>query len=78
MNQKSERMMSLQSSQTKVQRLTKDLLVQWSGTKERWNDPVSMRFEVEYLTPLERAAIAATEAMDKMHEIVQRAKRECD
>ena len=70
--------MSLPSSRAKIQRLTKDLLVQWDRTGEQWNDPVSHRFEREYLRPLERAVTASAEAIDAMHEIVMRAKRDCE
>ena len=70
--------MSLPSSRSKIQRLTKDLMVQWSRTQEQWNDPVSRRFETEYLIPLERAVAASSEAIDSMNEVVTRAKRECE
>ena len=73
-----ETVMSLPSSRSKIQRLTKDLMVQWSRTQEHWNDPVSRRFETEYLIPLERAVAASSEAIDSMNEVVTRAKRECE
>ena len=78
MMMRKEMPMSLQSSRAKIQRLTKDLMVQWNQTKTLWNDPVSRRFETEYLLPLDRAVTASAEAMDSMHEIVSRAKRDCD
>ncbi len=52
--------------------------MQWERTSESWNDPVSQRFENEYLTPLCRAVTTAGNAMDSMNEIVTRARRDCE
>ena len=70
--------MSLIASRGKMQRLTKDLMLQWERTNESWQDPVSQRFENEYLTPLGRAVLAAGNAMDSMNEVVTRARRDCE
>jgi len=52
--------------------------MQWNRTSESWNDPVSKRFENEYLVPLERAVVSSCEAMGTMNEAIQRAQRDCE
>ena len=70
--------MSLTSNRAKLQRLTKDLTIQWDRTTEDWNDPMSRRFQTEFLELLQRTVVASSEAMDTMNEVLMRAQRDCE
>lgn len=62
----------------KLQKATRDLMINWGHTGEQWNDQVSQRLEHEYLNPLERTVINTCEAIDSMNENLVRAKRDCE
>lgn len=70
--------MSLTSNRAKLQRLTKDLTIKWDRTTEDWNDPMSRRFQTEFLELLQRTVVASSEAMDTMNEVLMRAQRDCE
>ncbi len=70
--------MSLTSNRAKLQRLTKDLTIRWERTTEEWNDPMSRRFQAEFLELLQRTVVASSEAMDSMNEVLMRAQRDCE
>lgn len=70
--------MSLTSNRAKLQRLTKDLAIRWDRTTEEWNDPMSRRFQSEFLELLQRTVVASSEAMDSMNEVLMRAQRDCE
>jgi hypothetical protein len=55
----------------------KELQLRWSQLRGQWDDDVRKRFEQEYLVPREREVQAAVAAMDRMAEVVARAKRDC-
>ena len=70
--------MSLTSNRAKLQRLTKDLAIRWDRTTEEWNDPMSRRFQTEFLELLQRTVVASSDAMDSMNEVLMRAQRDCE
>ena len=70
--------MSLTTNRAKLQRLTKDLAIRWDRTTDEWNDPMSRRFQVEFLELLQRTVVGTSEAMDSMNEVLMRARRDCE
>jgi hypothetical protein len=70
--------MSLPSSRGQLKAALGQIKVVWEETQGRWNDPVSRGFERDFLLPLEPSARAAMAAMDKMAEILAKARRECE
>jgi len=70
--------MSLAVGRSKLVGGLKDLMVKWDSTREYWDDPMSRTLENRLLQPLEPKVRAAAAAMEKMAEILSRAKRECE
>lgn len=55
----------------------KQLRTAWDEAASEWKDQVARDFEGEYLGPLEDRVQATARAMDKLSEVLARAKREC-
>ena len=55
----------------------KELLIQWEETKQVWDDPVSRRFEQQYLTPLQMDLKTAIAAMGQMALVLDNIRRDC-
>jgi hypothetical protein len=70
--------MSLTTGRAKLIGSLKDLMVKWEKARESWSDPVSEDMEKTVLAPLEPKVRAAATAMEKMGEILARARRECE
>ena len=70
--------MSLAVGRSKLVGSLKDLMVKWDRTKEYWDDPMSRALEQRVLLPLEPKIRAAATAMEKMGEVLARAKRDCE
>ena len=69
--------MSLTVGKTKLVQSLKDLMKRWEKTKASWDDPMSADLERTVLEPLEPKVRSAVTAMEKMGEMLARAKREC-
>ena len=70
--------MSLAVGRSKIVGALKELMVKWDRTKENWDDPLSRTLEERVLLPLEPKIRAAATAMEKMGEVLARARRECE
>ena len=70
--------MSLAVGRSKLVGALKDLMVKWDRTKESWDDPMSRSLQERALNPLEPKVRAAATAMEKMAEILARARRDCE
>lgn len=70
--------MSLAVGRSKLVGALKDLMVKWDRTKESWDDLMSRTLEERVLLPLEPKIRAAATAMEKMGEVLARARRECE
>ena len=70
--------MSLHVGKAKLVGSMKDLLVKWEETKHSWDDPVSRAMENSVIAPLEPKVRAAVVAMEKMSEVLAKARRECE
>ena len=70
--------MSLLSARGQMKAALTQLMVSWEQSRTYWNDPVSRGFERDYLLPLEPSARAAMAAMDKMADLLAKARRECE
>jgi hypothetical protein len=68
---------SLTVGKTKLVQSLKDLMMRWEKTKANWDDPMSADLERTVLEPLEPKVRSAVTAMEKMGEMLARAKREC-
>lgn len=70
--------MSLAVGRAKMVGALKELMVKWDRTKETWDDPMSRTLEERVLLPLEPKIRSAATAMEKMGEVLARARRECE
>jgi hypothetical protein len=70
--------MSLAVGRAKLVGALKDLMTKWEVTRQSWDDPMSRALEDRVLNPLEPKIRAAATAMEKMGEVLARAKRECE
>lgn len=70
--------MSLTTGRSKLVGSLKDLLVKWEKTRESWSDPVSQDMELKVLSPLDPKVRAAATAMEKIGELLAKARRDCE
>ncbi|MBT8484392.1 MAG: hypothetical protein HKO59_13835 [Phycisphaerales bacterium] len=70
--------MSLPTSRTRLVAALKELHSRWSTLSPKWRDAVAKSFEEEHVAPLEGKVRASVTAMEHMHDIVSRARRECE
>jgi hypothetical protein len=70
--------MSLHTSRAKLVGTYKELMIRWDRTKESWDDPMSRSLEERVLAPMEGKIRAAATAMEKMGEMLIRARRDCE
>jgi hypothetical protein len=70
--------MSLSIGKAKLLGSLKDLMLRWDRTKASWDDPMSADLEQTVLEPLEPKVRAAVSAMEKMGEILSKARRDCE
>lgn len=54
-----------------------ELHVHWETARQSWNDAAAIKFEREFLEPLEPSLKAAGTAMEEMADVLQRVRREC-
>lgn len=70
--------MSLEAPRYKLYAALKSLRVCWDQTRQRWRDPVRQRFEEEFWNVLDPAVTSALGAVDRLSQVLQQARRECD
>ena len=70
--------MSISVGRAKLVGSLKDLMLRWEKTKMSWDDPMSADLELTVLEPLEPKVRAAVTAMEKMGEILAKARRDCE
>ncbi len=55
----------------------KTLRSQWENVQEYWHDPVSQRFEEEYLVHLEEEVLATLDQLSALAQVLTVAGQEC-
>ena len=70
--------MSLSVGKAKLLGSMKDLMLRWEKTKAEWDDPMSVDLENTVIEPMEPRVRAAVSAMEKMGEMLSRAKHDCE
>jgi len=70
--------MNLNANRTRLERLTKDLLLKWDLTKSYWKDARSDEFERRYLRELEAQVDGATAVIEKLNELLTKVRRDCE
>jgi hypothetical protein len=69
--------MSVSGGRSKLAQSLKDLKVKFERTQDVWNDVARDNFFKNHVEPLEPAVRSALAAMDKMTEMIYRARGEC-
>lgn len=70
--------MSLSVGKAKLVGSLKDLMVRWERATSSWDDPMSADLQATVLEPLEPKVRAAVTAMEKMGDLLARARRDCE
>jgi hypothetical protein len=69
---------SLNVGRTKLVTSLKHLRGRWERVQRDWNDPVRREFEQQFVDPLEGKIRAAVNAMEHMHDLATKARRDCE
>ncbi len=69
--------MSASDSRAKLVQATKKLLSDWQQVREAWRDENCVRFDKEYVGPLEADIRAAVLAMERVAAMIERAQSDC-
>ena len=70
--------MNLNANRTRLERLTKDLLLEWDLTKSYWKDARSQGFEHRYLRELAAQVDRASAVIGKLDELLTKVRRDCE
>lgn len=69
--------MSLDTGRYQLYSSFKTAAAHWDQTRLAWRDEVARDFEEQHWAPLERQVKLALSAMDRLAQIVVKARREC-
>lgn len=69
--------MSIQSAENKLKQSLKELHLHWDNAAARWDDPISRKFHERRIAPIEPAVRSAAAAMEKMSELLAKARNDC-
>lgn len=62
----------------RMERARKDLLADWTRTRQAWRDTMAQRFEQTYLEPADADLRQTVTAMEQLAATLHRARRECE
>lgn len=69
--------MSMNTAQNRLKQAAKELNIHWETARSSWDDTMSRRFHESHLAPLEPTIRASVAAMEKMSELLAKARQEC-
>ena len=70
--------MSLSGSRGSLTKLTKDLVVKWAETKEKWRDVKSLEFEEKYLADLPDTVNSTGTIIEELDKILRKIQNDCE
>ena len=70
--------MSLIESKGSMSGAAKELKRCWQNAQAVWNDAQSQEFEQRFIIPLEQDVRSALEALDMMHQVLQKVENDCE
>ena len=70
--------MSMNASKARLGAVTKDLLVQWTETKQSWLDAKCAEFEKEHLEELFLSVGNATQVIEQLDKLVHKIRSDCE
>jgi hypothetical protein len=70
--------MSLTGNKSRMQGLTKEILLRWADTKNHWRDARSAEFERRFMQELSPRVNQAAVGIEKLEELFKRIRKECE
>lgn len=70
--------MTLSGNKSRLVGLTKELATQWEETKNYWGDAKSLEFEHRYLDELWVEVDRAVTMIEKLDELLQKVRSDCE
>jgi hypothetical protein len=70
--------MSLQEGRGQLYSALKTLQARWDQTDPSWHDTMKVQFVEQILTPLQEQTAATLQAIDRMDDIFQQMRRDCE
>lgn len=70
--------MSLSGNKSRMAGLTKEIALRWADTKNHWRDARSAEFERRFMQELAPRVNQAATAIDKLEELFNRIRKECE
>jgi len=67
----------LHTGRNRLSRATKELRDQWQESKEVWSDANARDFAKQYLEPLGPQITLMLNVINRLHEVLDKAEREC-
>jgi len=67
----------LTTASAKLHHALKTLRTRWEKTQSEWHDPVSQKFEEEYLSEIEPQVLATLERLGALAQVMSAAEQEC-
>jgi len=67
----------LNTASAKLHHALKMLRTRWEETQNDWHDPVSLKFEEEYLAQIEPQVLATLERLGALAQVMSSAEQEC-
>lgn len=69
--------MSLTAGRNRIEYAMRDLMIKWAEATEKWDDVKAREIHDRHLILLEPKVRAALAAMEKMEDLLAKAKRDC-
>lgn len=70
--------MSAKGAAGKLGKVTKQLMVGWTETKQSWRDTKAREFEEKYVAPLPTAVESAMKVLMELDKLLTRIRKDCE
>jgi hypothetical protein len=70
--------MSLRNDGTRLQMITKELVLKWRDTTEYWQDTKAAEFEHTYIDELQSAVDTAVIVIEQLDKLISKIRKDCE
>ena len=70
--------MNLNGQKSRLASLTKSFTLRWASTQSHWRDSRSVEFDRHFMQDLPPRVNQATNAIEKLDELLNRIRKECE
>ena len=70
--------MSLAGNRSRLAAITKELSLRWQDTKDYWKDAKSQEFERRYLTDLFARVDRTVTVIEKLDQLLDKVRKDCE